>query len=126
MLESDSLQLQGHTGRISGLVFSADSRWLVNASNDKTLRVWGVAPGGASKIASSSTVLAGHSDLVSSVAISGDGLFAASGSYDKTARIWPLAPHALVPIACKAAGRSLTEDEWERFLPTVPYRRTCG
>jgi hypothetical protein len=27
--------------------------------------------------------------------------------------------------ACAIAGRGLSKDEWARYIPELPYRRTC-
>jgi WD40 repeat protein len=48
----------------------------------------------------------------------------ASGSTDGVARTWlPLA--ALDDLGCRAAGRNLTRQEWDTFLPGQRYRPTC-
>ena len=31
---------QGHTNTVTGMVFSADGRWLISASMDSTVRTW--------------------------------------------------------------------------------------
>lgn len=35
-------QFDGHTGRLTDATFSPDSRWLVSAAMDRTIRVWDV------------------------------------------------------------------------------------
>lgn len=32
--------LEGHTANITGLAYSAQGKWIVTASEDKTVRVW--------------------------------------------------------------------------------------
>ena len=39
------IETGGHQGQIRGLAFSRDSRFLVSASRDKTIRVWNVRTG---------------------------------------------------------------------------------
>ena len=38
-------QLKGHTGTITGAIFSRDSRYLVTSSSDSTMRVWDLSSG---------------------------------------------------------------------------------
>jgi len=42
--------LEGHSGRITGLAFSADGSLLVSSSLDGTVRLWGVVPGVAAPV----------------------------------------------------------------------------
>ena len=51
-------------------------------------------------------------------------LIAGSGS-DKTVRVWAIDPDSVVARICRTAGCSITEAEWERYLPGVPYRDPC-
>jgi DNA-binding SARP family transcriptional activator/WD40 repeat protein len=39
--------------------------------------------------------------------------------------IWRLDPTEWPSLACRAAGRDLTREEWEQFGPDDEYRRTC-
>jgi WD40 repeat protein len=77
--------LSGHTGDVSSVTLSADGRWAVSGSEDRTLRLWEVATGRCVR------TFEGHTDLVSSVALSTDGRWVLSASYDKTLRLWELA-----------------------------------
>ena len=38
---------------------------------------------------------------------------------------WDLRPESWRTIACRLAGRNLTDEEWSTFLPGEPYRMTC-
>ena len=48
------------------------------------------------------------------------------GKDGKTIQIWDTDPEKWVEAACRFAGRNLTEDEWKRYGPQAPYRKTCG
>lgn len=53
---------------------------------------------------------------------SSDDLFSASGVVVR----WDLRIESWASRACMIAGRDLTEDEWELFLPaSLPYQETC-
>lgn len=38
---------------------------------------------------------------------------------------YPLDPDVWLAEACRIAGRDLTQAEWDRYVPTEPYRPTC-
>jgi WD40 repeat protein/energy-coupling factor transporter ATP-binding protein EcfA2 len=128
-------ELRGHQGRITALAFSPDSTRLLTASTDNVARLWDLSlpdPGTAP------VILRGHEGAINAAAISADGRFAITGSADTSARVWQLAnaapnpdtlptdPAELIPLACEVAGRSMSQEEWERYLPGQPFRATCS
>jgi class 3 adenylate cyclase/WD40 repeat protein len=56
----------------------------------------------------------GGSRLVSSTSVPG-------GTY----AVWDLTPADWASMACKIAGRNLTQSEWKQYLPGRPYELTC-
>jgi DNA-binding SARP family transcriptional activator/WD40 repeat protein len=40
--------------------------------------------------------------------------------------VWNVDPSDWETMACRIAGRSLTAQEWQEFLPDRPYEATCG
>ncbi len=71
-----------HDGVILQLAFAANERFIVSASNDKTLRIWGYQTGELKR------TLIGHEEAVNTCAISPDSQIIASGSDDKTIKLW--------------------------------------
>jgi WD40 repeat protein len=71
-----------HHGVILQLAFAANERFIVSASNDKTLRIWGYHTGELKR------TLIGHEEAVNTCAISPDSQIIASGSDDKTIKLW--------------------------------------
>ena len=49
----------------------------------------------------------------------------ATGSFDTTVRLWRMNPDDLEAVACRVAGRNLTQDEWAQYLRGEKYRLTC-
>ena len=40
--------------------------------------------------------------------------------------VWDVDPESWAQRACKLAGRTLTREEWDEFLPGRPYEPACG
>ncbi|KAK3617365.1 hypothetical protein LTR56_025331 [Elasticomyces elasticus] len=74
--------LEGHSSRVSSVVFSGDSSRLASASHDLTVKTWDTSSGQCLQ------TLKGHSSSVESVVFSGNSSRLASASSDNTVKIW--------------------------------------
>jgi WD40 repeat protein len=77
--------LEGHSEPVTSVAVTPDSKWVVSASWDHTLKVWDLVIGRALR------TLEGHSADVSGVVVTPDGQHAVSASGDKTLKVWDLA-----------------------------------
>jgi WD40 repeat protein len=100
------------------VAFSPDNRWVVTGSDDRTARLWDLK---AADPAAQPVVLKGHEDRVAAVAFSSDNRWVVTGSDDSTARLWLLQIEDLLALARRTAGRNLSKNEWQTFLPGQPY-----
>jgi hypothetical protein len=48
-----------------------------------------------------------------------------SSSADGIIRRWDVDPESWHEQVCFLAGRNRTQAEWNRYLPDVPYEKTC-
>ena len=74
--------LEGHTSRVTKIVFSSNGATLASASEDRTIHLWDVATG------THRHTLTGHNSYIYSVAFSPNGLTLASGSENGKIRLW--------------------------------------
>jgi WD40 repeat protein len=80
--------LRGHSERIFGLCFSADSKRLASSGGgDQTIRLWDVASG------NEALTLRGHPDSITGVAFSPDGRLLISAS-SRDIKVWDASPKA--------------------------------
>lgn len=75
--------LVGHVGAVYMVAWSPDSRMLVSASKDSTLKLWDAAKGTKAK-----ETLPGHYDEVYALDWAPNGASVASGSKDRTIKVW--------------------------------------
>jgi WD40 repeat protein len=95
---------------------SPDGSTVVGADSKGHVLLWDVSTGtviaGPLPGAAAAFVSQGHSVVVVS----------ATGA----AWLWDVDQADWEARACEMAGRSLTQQEWQQFLPDRPYRATCG
>jgi WD40 repeat protein len=91
------MTMTGHTGDVTTLCFSGNSRSCLSASKDGTIRLWDVADGHCLR------VFAGHEGSVTCACLSADGERVLSGGTDGTLRLWEAGTGNLV-MALKNAG----------------------
>lgn len=72
----------GHGGKIVDAAFSPDGSRLLTASQDRTARLWPVAPAPGEPLSLE------HGSWVTAAQFSGDGRYVVTASYDRTARVW--------------------------------------
>ncbi|HEY5878359.1 MAG TPA: hypothetical protein VIU11_05585, partial [Nakamurella sp.] len=102
---------QGGTRPLS-LEFSPDGRVLASG---RTL--WDVATG--TRIGPK---LGAESEPMTDLSADGRRLLVTAGGHGE---VWDVDPAWWVQRACALANRTLTADEWERFLPGWPYEPAC-
>jgi WD40 repeat protein len=73
---------EGHSRTVNSVILSADGRYALSGSMDKTLKLWDVSTGLCLR------TFDGHSSDVNSVCLSTNGKYALSGSADKTLKLW--------------------------------------
>lgn len=78
----------GHVERVADIAVTADSKFAVSASFDRTLKIWDLA---SLDRDSATQTPDGHTDAINDVSLSADGQHAVTGSDDKTVKYWNVA-----------------------------------
>ena len=115
--------LVGHASSVNSLSLNPRGNFLVSASSDATVRLWEIASHSTQPI-----VLPGHSSWVWSAAFTPDGERVVSGGADRGLRLWEARTERMARELCARVHRSLTAEEWKRFMPEdLPYPgpQTC-
>ena len=110
--------IQAATGAIDPVSFSPDSRLLVASSADQTASLWDVTT--HKPVGGTFPVTPG---AIPTAQFSPAGELVIVGLSDAT--VWPMDPEVWEDFACRAAGRDLTEAEWEDLLPDRDFQPTC-
>jgi len=102
--------LEGHTGSVEYLVVTPDSKQLISASWDNSIKIWNLESG------EELFTLEGHTEFVNAVAVTPDGKQIISVSNDKTLKVWDLETRKIVAsfkgdgelLACAVAPDGIT------------------
>ncbi|MEV7007744.1 AAA family ATPase [Streptosporangium sp. NPDC051022] len=114
----------GHSGGIAAVAFAPAGDTLTGVGRDGVAQVWDVAT--RRPIGAPSTH---YNDIASSVSLTPDGVTVAMDAYGGGIRLWNMENviSSTDPLAeiCAVAGRSLTPQEWRRYIPGQPYQQIC-
>jgi len=141
--DAETVAVAGRTGEIATIdVATGDQMrgstslgaevWWLHYSDDGERLVSGAADGGVSLWDASSLDLLGTvypphrgEGVPSGAQFIGDSHDVVIASLDGRVFTWRTSFNRTVDFACQMAGRNLTEEEWEKFLPAQPYQIVC-
>ena len=108
-----------------GSTHSRGLAWLLRLVCDTAALLWDMR---ASDPAVQPVVLKGHPGPIDTVAVTSDSRWVITrndvgftGVFDFSVRLWLLRIEDLLALARRTAGRNLSTNEWNTFLPGQPY-----
>ncbi|MCG5219514.1 WD40 repeat domain-containing serine/threonine protein kinase [Streptosporangium sp. KLBMP 9127] len=114
--------MHGLTSRLSAFVFTPDGGVLAGVHDEPAaVQFWDT---GARRRLGTPVPLGTDFVLTQGFGADGGTFYAADGNgvvYEM-----PIAPERVADAVCERAGRTLTESEWSKYLPDVPYREVCA
>jgi WD40 repeat protein len=122
---ASGLELQNFTvdQPVWAVAFSADGRYLATGSKDGAARVWERSTG-------RELIRLPHTGSVRMARFTSDGKRVLTASFDPSgvmtqAREWEWQPDDLIRQVCSRVARSLTPDDWNRYVVIEPYHPVC-
>jgi len=104
---------------VQAVFISPDTRWILAASKDLA---WLSEAGKDGRFSKGIALPVGTAQIRHAV-------FTTDGSrlvtISDTIRVWSLRLDNLMRLACRTAGRNLTKDEWEQYLPARRASRSA-
>jgi WD40 repeat protein len=112
----------GLGAEVRWLDYSEDGERLVSGATDGGVSLWDAAT-----LDLLGTVYPPHQGdpVPAGAQFIGDSHDVAIASYDGKVYRWETDLERAVDFACQLAGRDLTDEEWEEFLPAQPYQSVC-
>ncbi len=104
------------------LNYSDDGELLVSGDEDGGVSLWDAAT--LDLLGTVSPPHQGHS-VPAGAQFIGDTHDVVIASHDGRVFRWETDADRALAFACQMAGRDLTEEEWEQFLPAQPYQSVC-
>jgi WD40 repeat protein len=108
--------------------FSPDSRTMVVGDENGVPTLWNVAD-----LAHPVRIgnLIGAEGSVYHPAFDRSGAVVLAGSYDRSVWVWSVGAvtertRDSAALACAVAGPALSQQDWDRYVPGIPYHRTCN
>ena len=91
---------------------------MVTGSQDGTIRLWDLYhPSGDHE-------LLNLGETPTATKFSSDGRWLLTTT-QRNVYLWDLSLAEMTKRACSAVGRNFTQEEWLRYFPSQPYRKTC-
>jgi WD40 repeat protein len=114
--------LAGPVDEVYELAFTPRGDTLAVSSIDRTIWLWDVGTPGRPAV---QATLTAADDGLFTVTYAPDGHTLVAGGRDAGVRLWDTDPGAAARMVCTTTGEPITREEWDQFLPGVPFTPPC-
>jgi WD40 repeat protein len=119
----------GGTSSVVSATFSHDGRTLATTSVSGPIIVWDLTDISTPHQIGSTTAVTGQP--IAETAFSPDDRTLAGVSFDRNLTMWDVSgiktlQHNALQRACLITGRGFNQTEWKRYVPGLPYQKTCA
>jgi WD40 repeat protein len=113
---------------VSNVAFTPDSRWLLTSHD--SIDLTGAGSGGGNMLWNLDggelvPVPIPGRQIISNAAFSADARWLVTRGLT-TLELWPMRLDTLLDLACRTAGRDLSQREWDTYFTGQRYRKTCA
>jgi WD40 repeat protein len=105
-------------GGATSVAFSPDSKIVAMAGIDGSAHLVDTATGRELSVLH-------HQGTINTIGFAPDGAYVATAGIDGTVRLWHTRLDDLLSRGCRVVSRNLTSSEWQEYLGSQPYHRTC-
>ncbi|GAB0107583.1 hypothetical protein JMUB6875_65770 [Nocardia sp. JMUB6875] len=113
--------IAAHSLTVRSVHFSADSRTMLTSGDDGGIQLWDFTDRAHPK---RTLTLADSGRIGWNTTLTPDGRRVAAGGRDGALRLWNLDEQRAADRICAVTG-AMSEDQWRRHLPQLPYRPPC-
>lgn len=115
--------VSGPSDYLFGVQFSPDGKMVATVSGDGAIRLYDVT---GEVLEPRAALTAPGRAAMYSVAFSPDGEQIAAGGAPEAVFTWPLDAQSAAGRVCSLVGDEVSEEEWRRYVASVPYSPPCG
>lgn len=121
-------RLSGPGNPVNSVAFAPDNSSVAGGSNDFNVTIWDLADPADPRLLGQP--LSAPLRPVRTITYSRDGKTIIAGSDDRSIVLWDVSPMValkanVLEYACDRTGGGLSSNEWDRFVPGIPYLNNC-
>lgn len=115
-------RITGLRAAVFSINFNPDGTRIVAGVDGNSMSIWNIEDSRNPVI---DATLTAYGDRVNDAAFGTNGDVVFGGGPAGNVRVWRTEPEAVKARICESGGLGITESEWARYAPGIPYRALC-